>query len=228
MVLGHGPTRAGDLPDDRARWAAAEAAGAAEGPGAGRAGRAGPGHLEEKPADGRIRPGGLDECGFRPGQPPTPTWTRRGERERMPDEDPERRRLNVPALRAQRRDASALHRMTTRHRFGAVALLHFPREWPPAPVPTVIVLDNVGRRRSQAIRAASAEPRQRRIHLDSRPPASPELNDSERLFRTIDHHELPARRYATFDALDAAVVAACKRQGAKRLAKPSTQPTKAA
>jgi putative transposase len=147
----------------------------------------------------------------------------------MPYENPERRRLNVMAVVTQcRRDTAELHWMTTRRHFGSVDLLHFLRELPPAPVPTVIVLGNGGFHRSQDVRVARAELWQRRIYLYYLPPYSPELNDIERLFRTIKHHELPERRYSTFDALDAAVVAALKRQEAKRLTKPSTRPRKAA
>jgi putative transposase len=153
---------------------------------------------------------------------------RRGERKRMPYENPQGRRLNVMAVVAQCRDASELHWMATRRHFGSVDLLHFLRELPPASVPTVIVLDNVGFHRSQDVRAARAELWQRRIYLYYLPPYSPELNDIERLFRTIKHHELPERRYPSFEALDAAVVAAFQRQEAKRLTKPSTQPRKAA
>ena len=153
---------------------------------------------------------------------------RRGERKRMPYENPERRRLNVMAVVAQCQDISELHWMTSRRHLGSADLLHFLRELPPAPVPTVIVLDNAGLQRSQEVRAARAELWQRRIYLFYLPPYSPELNDIERLFRTIKHHELPERRYPTFDALDTAVVAAFKRQEAKRLTKPSSHPRKAA
>jgi hypothetical protein len=67
---------------------------------------------------------------------------RRGERKRMPYENPERRRLNVMAIITQCQDTAELHWMTTRRHFGSVDLLHFLRELPPTPVPTVIVLDN--------------------------------------------------------------------------------------
>jgi putative transposase len=153
---------------------------------------------------------------------------RRGQRKRMPYENPQGRRLNVMAVVAQCRDDAELHWMTTRRHLGAVDLLHFLRELPPAPVPTVIVLDNAGFHRSKDVQAARADLWQRRIYLYYLPPYSPELNDIERLFRTIKHHELPERRYSTFDALDAAVVAAFERQEAHRLTKPSSQSRQAA
>jgi len=146
----------------------------------------------------------------------------------MPYENPQGRRLNVMAVLAQRKGTAELHWMTSRRHLGSVDFLHFLRGLPPAPVPTVIVLDNAGFHRSEEVRAARADLWQRRIYLYYLPPYSPEPNDIERLFRTIKHHELPERRYPTFDALDAAVVAAFERQEAQRLTKPSSQPRKAA
>jgi hypothetical protein len=55
------------------------------------------------------------------------------------------------------------------------------------------------------------------------PPYCPELKDIERLFRTIKHHELPERRYPTFDGLDAAVTEAFTRQEALLLTDPVHQ-----
>ena len=153
---------------------------------------------------------------------------RRGERKRVPYENPQGRRLNVLALTTREADAAALYWMPSRRHLDSDDLLHFLYELPPAPVPTVVVLDNAGLHRSQTIRAARAELRKRRIFLYYRPPYSPELNDIERLFRTIKHHELPERTSPTFDALEDAVVAAFERQEAHLLTKPSSQLGKAA
>ena len=139
----------------------------------------------------------------------------------MPYENPQGRRLNVMALATQCEDAAELYWMTSRRHLGSDNLMAFLRALPPAPVPTVIVLDNAGLHRSQEIRPARADLRRRHSYLYYLPPYSPELNDIERLFRTIKHHELPERRYLTSDALDAAVVAAFERQEAQRLTKPS-------
>jgi hypothetical protein len=153
---------------------------------------------------------------------------RRGERKRVPYESPQGRRLNVLALATRRAGAAELHWMTSRRHLDSGDLLHFLRALPPAPVPTVVVLDSAGLHRSKEVRAARAELRTRRIYLYYLPPYSPELNDIERLFRTVKHHELPERRYPTFDAREDAVVAAFERQEAHLLTKPSTQPRKAA
>src|SRR5918992_1586919 len=73
-------------------------AGPQAGPGPGRAGRADARDAEKKAADGRVRLGYLDACGFSPSQPTTLTWVRRGERKRVPYESPQGRRPNVLAL----------------------------------------------------------------------------------------------------------------------------------
>ena len=95
----------------------------------------------------------------------------------MPCENLERWRLNVLALVTQGQDAAASFWMTTRRRFGAGVASHFLRELPPAPAPTVIVIDNVGFHRAQEGRNASADLQHRRIYLYYLPPCSPELSD---------------------------------------------------
>ena len=110
---------------------------------------------------------------------------RRGERKRMPYENPERRRLNVMALATQGQDAGALYWMTTRRHFGAGDFLHFLRELPPAPVPTVIVLDNVGFHRAREVRDARVDLRRCGIYLYYLPPYSPDLNPIEKAFSKL-------------------------------------------
>jgi putative transposase len=140
---------------------------------------------------------------------------RRDERKRMPYESPRGRRLHVLAITATRGAEAELHWLPSREPLDAVALLHSLFELPPAPVPTVVVLDNIGFHRGALVRAWRAALHQCGVYLYYLPPYSPELNAIERLFRTIKHHELPERRYASLDALEAAVIAAFERQEAK-------------
>src|SRR5262249_25753143 len=79
---------------------------------------------------------------------------------------------------------------------------------PPAPVPTVVVLDNGSIHRSRATRAAIPALWRRGVYLHFLPPYSPDLNAIEPVFRAIKHHGMPERRYATIPALLAAVHAA--------------------
>ena len=121
-----------------------------------------------------------------------------------------------------------LYWLLSRRHFTAEDLLHFLRELPPAPVPTIIALDNANFHRSHVVRDARPELRQRGIHLYLLPPYSPELNDIERLFRTLKHHELPERTYPTLDGLEDAVDRAFTRCEAKLLTKHANSPRKAA
>ena len=89
--------------------------------------------------------------------------------------------------------------------FRADHIIRFCEQLPPVPVPTVVVLDNAATHVSTAVKAARPALRTRRTFLYYLPPYSPELNDIERLFRTVKHDDLPERRYPSIPLLDAAV-----------------------
>lgn len=156
------------------------------------------------------------------------SWVRRGGRKRVPYENPQRRRLNAMAVSTIHGADRSLYWTLSRRHFDADDLLHFLRELPPAPVPTVIALDNANFHRSHAVRDARPELRGRGIHLYFLPSYSPKLNDIERLFRTVKHHELPERTYPTLDGLELAVDNAFGRCEAKLLTQHANQPRKAA
>ena len=80
-------------------------------------------------------------------------------------------------------------------------LIRFLHQLPPAPVPTVVVLDNGSIHRSKETRAALPALWQCGIHLYFLPPYSPELNEIEPAFGTVKHRHLPERRYTTVPAL---------------------------
>ena len=158
----------------------------------------------------------------------TYSWVRRGERKRIPYENPQGRRYNVLALYAPDGPAPALDWYGTRHHLTADDLLGFLLVRPPSPVPLVVVLDNASFHRSGVVQEARPALWARGIHLYYLPPYSPELNAAERLFRRLKHHELPARTYTPFTALVDAVEGAFARCEAELLAQPSTQPRLAA
>jgi hypothetical protein len=135
----------------------------------------------------------------------TLTWVRHGERKRIAYENPQRRRLNVLAATVQWADQRELYWLPTRRHFGSVDVVYSLEQLAVPDQRTVIVLDNASFHRDQVVRAARPQLRQQGVYLYYLPPYSPELNDIERLFRTIKHHELPERTYSTFDALEAAV-----------------------
>jgi transposase len=133
------------------------------------------------------------------------TWIRAGERRRIPYENPQGRRLNVLAALAVDGPHAALYWVPFPGTFRADHIIRLCEELPPVPVPTVVVLDNASIHVSTQVKAARPALRARRTFLYYLPPYSPELNDIERLFRTIKYDDLPERRYPSIPLLDAAV-----------------------
>src|ERR671916_478324 len=173
-----------------------------------RPGGAGPteaGPPGKKGAQGLLQLAYLDECGFSPSLPVTATWVRRGERKRVPYENPQGRRWNTLVLYAPTGVQPAWDWIGKPRAFTAEDFVEFLLERPPCPVPLVIVLDNASLHRSQAVRAALPRLWARRIYFCFLPAYSPELNAIERCFRVIKHDELPARVYTPLAALEAAV-----------------------
>ncbi len=136
------------------------------------------------------------------------TWVRKRARKRVPYENPEGRRVNALAALVKGGAPPALYWVAKPGSLRAEHLTAFLRELPPAPVPTVVVLDNGSIHRSKEVRAAIPDLRTRGVYLYFLPPYSPELNAIEPVFRVVKHRELPERRYATVPALIDAVHAA--------------------
>jgi putative transposase len=158
----------------------------------------------------------------------TYSWVRPGERKRVPYENPQGRRYNTLVLYAPAGPAPALDWWGTRQHLTADDLLGFLLARPPCPVPLVVVLDNASFHRSLEVQEALPALWARGIYLYYLPPYSPELNDAERLFRHVKHHELPERAYTPFAALEQAVDAAFTRCEDTLLAKHQIQPRLAA
>jgi hypothetical protein len=158
----------------------------------------------------------------------TYSWVRRGRRKRVPYENPQRRRLNVLAATVQWADQTDLRWLAVRRSFDAADLVCCLEQLAVPDLPTVVVLDNAGFHRAHLVREALPRLRQLGVFLYYLPPYSPELNDIERLFRTIKHHELPERTYPTFDQLQEAVHAAFTRYEHTHCLKPTAHPGLAA
>ncbi len=149
----------------------------------------------------------------------------------MPYENPQGRRLNVLAATVQRADEAELRWLPVRRSLDAVDLIGCLEQLADPALPTVVVVDNAAFHRARLVRDALPRLRELRVYLYYLyylPPYSPELNDIERLFRVIKHHELPERSYATFDALHEAVHAAFSRYEDTHCLRPTLQPGLAA
>ena len=156
------------------------------------------------------------------------TWVRRRERKRVPYENPAGRRVNALAALVKGGAVPALYWVAKPGSFRAHHLIAFLTELPPAPMPTVVVLDNGSIHRSKAVSAALPALWARGVYLYFLPPYSPDLNDIEPIFRPIKHHQLPERRYATVPALLDAVHTAFTTYEEALITKSAHQPRRAA
>lgn len=157
------------------------------------------------------------------------SWTRRGERRRLPDENPQGRRINVLAADSPCGSQPALSWGFHRGSLVSAQLVDWIQRIPRLPgKPLVIVLDNGSLHVSRVVQAARAALRAQRIHFYYLPPYSPELNDIEAIFGVVKRQELPERRYTTWDSLEAAIDAGFTRAERRLLAKPTAQPGLAA
>ncbi len=136
----------------------------------------------------------------------TYSWTAAGQRKSVPYENPCGRRLNVLAAYTPVGSAAALTWTDQHGSLGANQLVDFLTRIPRLPdKPLVVVLDNASMHTSRVVKAARPLVQQQRIHLYYLPPYSPELNAIEAVFGGIKAHELPARAYTSWEALEEAV-----------------------
>ncbi len=154
------------------------------------------------------------------------SWVRPGERKRIPYENPQGRRLNTLAALIPEGPYAALYWVSFPGTFRADHIVRLCKALPAVPVPTVVVLDNASIHTSTIVRTARPALRARRTFLYYLPPYSPELNDIERLFRTVKYDDLPERRYPSIPLLDTAVQAAFTTAEERLMAKhhDATQP----
>jgi putative transposase len=136
------------------------------------------------------------------------TWVRRGERKRVPYENPQGRRVNVLAGLVKHGGRPALYWVTKPGSYRGEQFLRFLHALPVVSIPTIVVLDNGSMHRNAVVTTALPALWAARVYLSFLPPYSPELNEIEPAFRVIKHHQLPARRYTTVPALIDAVDAA--------------------
>jgi len=138
----------------------------------------------------------------------TYSWTLRGQRKRLPYENPQGRRVNVlAALKVSSQPELVWDAF--RRTLKAPDLLDFLQSLArPDGKPVIVVLDNASMHKNKAVQAARAALWQAGIYLYYLPPYSPDLNRIERIFRVIKHQGLPKRTYRTYDELEEAIYAA--------------------
>jgi putative transposase len=148
----------------------------------------------------------LDECGFAPSLPVCYSWTARGCRKRMPYENPQGRRVNALAALVRDGPQPSLTWACERGSFLAEQVLDFLTKIPrPQGQRLVVVLDNGSVHTSRIVKDALPHLKDQGIDIYYLPPYSPELNAIERVFGVVKHHEMPARRYTSWESLEDAI-----------------------
>ena len=124
----------------------------------------------------------------------------------MPYENPQGRRVNAIAALVRDGPQPSLTWATERGAFLAEQVLDFLTTLPRPPGQRlVVVLDNGSVHTSRIVKDALLDLRTRGIELYYLPPYSPKLNAIEQAFGVIKHHEMPERRYPSWEALEAAI-----------------------
>jgi transposase len=156
------------------------------------------GNVKEKAAAGRLELCYLDESGFSPSLPTGYSWCLPGQRQRVPYEYPQGRRVNVLASYAPHGAEPWLDALAFERTLTSEDLLAYLRERrPAAAVPRVVVLDNASLHVSKVTKAARAGLAKLGIYLYFLPPYSPELNEIEAVFKQVKHHEIPKRSHTS-------------------------------
>ena len=157
------------------------------------------------------------------------SWTKPGSRKRIPYENPRSRRVNVLAAYSPDGPQPALTWGLQRGSLVSGQLVDFVQRIPRLPdKPLVVVLDNGSLHVSWVVKEALAKLREQRIYLYYLPPYSPELNEIEPIFGGIKAHDLPARSYADWESLEAAITAGFTQAEERLHQRCDSQPGKAA
>jgi putative transposase len=143
----------------------------------------------------------LDEVGFSPSQPTSYSWTPRGQRTRVPYENPQGRRVNALAAFIPDGPERSLWWDAVPRTLRSEDLLLVLDGIPRGTGDLIVVLDNASMHRSRVVQEAVPALAERGIHLYYLPPYSPELNAIEPLFGVLKYTDMPERTYATIPAL---------------------------
>src|SRR5439155_18230615 len=174
-----------------------------------RQGRAG--FFRRRAEAGELTLAFLDEVGFSPSQPVSYSWALRGQRKRVPYENPAGRRVNALAAWIPCGPERSLWWDAVPRTLRSEDLLLVLEAIPCGDGELVVVLDNASLHRSHVVQEALPALQERGIRLYYLPPYSPELNAIEPLFGIIKGTEMPERTYPTLPLLLDAVNTAFRR-----------------
>jgi putative transposase len=139
----------------------------------------------------------FDECGFAPSLPTNASWCLPGQRKWVPYEYPSGRRVNALAAYEPLAAEPWLGNQVLERTLTSADVLAYLRGLPAADVPRVVVLDNAGIHTSKQVKAERKALSRQGIYLYFLPPYSPELNESEPVFKQVKHQDIPIRSHTS-------------------------------
>lgn len=169
--------------------------------------------LERLQAAGQCQMLFADESGFCL-QPSVPyLWQKQGQRVGLPSAA-HSRRLNVLGMLSH--DGAKLHHFTTDQPLTSHFVIQSIESLlPTLTQPTVLVLDNAGPHRSQAVQERRSTWKRRGLRLLFLPPYCPQLNRIELLWRSLKQRWMPTGAYQSFDTLSKTVTDLLQGYGTK-------------
>lgn len=147
----------------------------------------------------------LDESGFSPSLATSWSWALTGQRKAIPYENPKGRRVNALAVWEPLAPTPCLGWRLAPRTLKSADLIALLATLVDESLPVVVVMDNGSIHVSRETQAALVGLGAQHLTVMRLPAYSPELNDIERVFRTLKHHHMPERTYFTQDQLLAAV-----------------------
>jgi transposase len=133
------------------------------------------------------------------------SWCLPGQRQRVPYEYPQGRRVNALAADEPYAAQPWLGSQAFERTLTADDVAAYLESLPAAAVPRVVVLDKASVHVSKAFKGRRRELARRGVYLYYLPPYSPELNAIEAVFKQVKHHEIPQRSHTSQEELKASV-----------------------
>jgi hypothetical protein len=172
------------------------------------------GRFERLEAAGRCQILYADESGFCLQPCLAYLWQKKGQRAVGLPAQSHRQRLSVLGL-LRKRDGTLWH-FPTRGRITAQSVIeNIESLLPTLQKPTVLVLDNAGPHRAQAVQDKRPEWKRKGLRLLFLPPYCPHLNAIEILWRQVKYRWLPLAAYQNFERLCAGVVEVLEQVGTR-------------
>jgi putative transposase len=161
--------------------------------------------LKAEAAAGELKLCYLDGCGSSPSLPISYSWCLPGQRNRVPYEYPQGRRVDALAIYEPYGPEPGLDAAAFERALKPEDFLEYLGALPSAAVPRGVILDSASLHISKAVKARRSELARSGNYLYYLPAYSPQLNEIEPVSKQVKHHEIPVRSHKSKAELREAV-----------------------